>query len=219
MSVWWHVPEGQVIMEAGFPAQHWVLQFIADFSGVQSNIEMVLDRKLALETPAVAKVINKKFLRRLTDEDRWSLVKALAVDCDYDGDLRAASTAFWRCKRVRDLFAHRSDLPLVRTPSSPDYFYLITGSEAPDGLPDPLTPAALRQLSADCRWLSALVSHLASRSGVKFASFLVRERSDGFRYLPSIECLAPPPLPVPLDWDSTGLTRETGESDIPVKQD
>lgn len=218
VMMWHHPPVGHVVMEADFPAQHWVLQLIADFSVLQSSIEVAVDRKLALDTPAVAKVINKRFLRRLTDEDRWSLVKALAADSNYDGDLSAASAIFWQSKRVRNLFAHRSDLALVREPSSPEYFYLVNG-DSPEGIPSPLTPAAVRQLSANCRWLRALVEHLASRSGVRFASFVARRRADGFMYLPSLEVLPPPPLPIPPDWEAVDLTRETGDSGIPVQQD
>lgn len=215
--VWHHPPAGHVVMESDFPAQHWVLQLVADFSVLQSSIEMAVERKLALGTPAVAKVINKKFLRRLTDEDRWSLVKALAIDCSYDGDLSGASGLFWQCKRVRDLFAHQSDLALVRESGSSDYFYLVTG-DVPEGVPSPLTPAAVRQLSANCRWLRALVDHLASRSGVRFASFVGKHRADGSLYLPSIEILPPPPLPIQPDWEPVDLTRETGGSGIPVRQ-
>jgi hypothetical protein len=216
VNVWHSPPVGQAVMEAGFPAQHWVLQLVSDYSMLQSSIEMAVEQKLSHSAPAMAKVISKKFLRRLTDDDRWSLVKALASDCGYTGDLGSASNIFWKAKRVRDLFAHRSDMLLVREPSSAEYFYLLF--DAPDGIPKPLTPAVLRQLSADCRWLRALVDHLSSLAGTKFASFMVREREDGFKYLPSIEILSPPPLPVPPDWEPVGLARETGESDIPVQQ-
>ena len=74
-TVWHHPPTGYVVMEGGFPAQHWVLQLIADFSVFQSAVEMAIDRKFALAAPAVAKVISKKYLRRLPDDDRWLLVR------------------------------------------------------------------------------------------------------------------------------------------------
>jgi hypothetical protein len=215
-DVWHYPPVGQAVMEAGFPAQHWVLQLVSDYSMLQSSIEMAVDRKLAQSAPAIAKVIRRKFLRRLTDDDRWSLVKALALDCGYTGDLGDASNIFWKAKRVRDLFAHRSDISLVREPSSTEYFYLLF--DAPAGVPKPLTPAALRQMSADCRWLRALVDHLASLAGTKFATIVVRKPEASVGYLPRIEILPPPPLPVPPDWDPVGLARETGESDIPVQQ-
>ncbi len=128
MTVWYHPPPGHVVMEADFPARHWVLQLIADFSVLQSYIEVGVERKLNLGAPAAAKVVFRKFLRRLTDEDRWSLVKALAVDCDYDGDLSSGSDTFWQIKRVRDLFAHRSDVPLVREAGSPEFFYFMMGT-------------------------------------------------------------------------------------------
>jgi len=81
-------------MESGFPAQPWVLQLVADFSVLQSTVEMAVDQKLALSAPAVAKVISKKYLRKLPDDDRWSLVKALAADSKYGGDMATASNLF-----------------------------------------------------------------------------------------------------------------------------
>lgn len=204
-------------MESGFPAQHWVLQLIADFSVLQSTVETAVDQKLALGAPAVAKVISKKYLRKLPDEDRWSLVKALATDTKYGGDMATASNLFWQAKRTRDLFAHRSDLPLVREPNNFQYFYLLSGT-TPDGVPSPLTPAGVRQMSANCRWLRALVLHLASLGGARFASFVVKHGPDGHAYLPSVEILPPPLLPIPPDWEALDLSREIGDSGIPVQQ-
>ncbi|WP_146249152.1 MULTISPECIES: hypothetical protein [unclassified Curtobacterium] len=216
-NIWYHPPAGHVVMEGEFPSQHWVLQLIADFSVLQSTVELAIDQKLALSAPAVAKVISKKYLRKLPDDDRWALVKALAADTKYEGDMVAASDVFWQAKRTRDLFAHRSDLPLVREPNSSQYFYLVSGN-IPVGLPSPLTPSDARQMSANCRWLRALVLHLASLGGARFASFLVKHGSDGRAYLPRVEVLPPPPLPVPPDWEALDLSREVGDSGVPVAQ-
>ncbi|MDR0960613.1 MAG: hypothetical protein LBM23_09800 [Propionibacteriaceae bacterium] len=218
MTYWNFPPHGEIIMEAGFPAQHWVLQLIAEFAILQNSIEMTIRKKLALETPKIAKVINKHFLSRMTDNDRWELIKALACDANYSFPLQSESTAFAECKRVRDLFAHRHHIDLVCEPNSSEYFYLLNGADAKD-IPSPLTPAKIRQLGANCRWLSAFVLYLASNSGVRFTPMHLTRDSGGSYYLPEIEILKPPPLPIPPDWEPTDLTREIGDSGIPVTQD
>jgi len=73
-------------------------------------------------------------------------------------------------------------------------------------------------MSANCRWLRALVLHLASLGGAWFASFVIKQRPDGHAYLPRVEMLPPPPLPVPPDWEALDLSREVGDTGVPVKQ-
>ena len=209
MSAWWPLQEGEVYVEAGRPAEHWVLRMTAEFSSVQLVIEHMLGSYLGRQSPALGRKITKKHLSRLTDEDRWDYVKALTADVGYTGSgLPQASDLFWRCKRVRDLVGHHpAGMDLVRSQERPDYHYSVPSDTRSGSVPDPLTPSTFRQLGAECRWLVAFLHHIGYLGGQVFISPAAKVDDEGTPRPQYIEILEPPPLPVPPDWEIEGLSR------------
>ena len=203
VRVWFPVPPGRVFVEADRPAEHWVLEFIGALSMVQDEIEFAVFRRIRSQSPRLGKTLREKYLTRINDKDRWEYVKALAADVGYEGDTNRASDTFWACQRLRNVVAHSTQLELVREHGTSDYYYQLPPDVAAKDLPSPLTPAVFRQFAANCRWLKALIVHLESLGGEIFISPVGRERADGSVYSPRIEMLAPPPLPIPPDWNTS----------------
>lgn len=204
-------------VEAGKPAEHWVLQMTAAFSWVQLRIESTLEIYLRRKSPALAAKIAKKHLQRLSDEDRWDYVKALAADVGYTGSLLpGASDAFWRCKRVRDLVGHNPEgMELVRSREQPDFHYRVPPDKKGGTVPDPLTPLSFRQLGAECRWLVAFLQHIGYLGGHVYVSGAAVVDDEGRPHPQYVEILEPPPLPVPPDWTIEGLSRPLPEDSWP----
>lgn len=208
-TVWWPLQEGEVYFVAGKPAEHWVLEMIGAFASLQQGIETILGVYLRRFSREVAKKITQKHFGRLSDEDRWDYVKALASDAGYKGELmHSASDAYWRCKRVRDLASHQTGLTLVRDQSSLTYHYLLPLGTQSKGIPEPLTPEQFRLLAAEARWLDALVDHIGYLAGIRYILPIARIGSDGEPQERRIEILEPPPLPISPEWDKEGLNRE-----------
>lgn len=209
MSVWWPLQDGEIYVVAGKPAEHWVMELVGTFSGLQDSIRNLVWVYLSQTSPKLADAIDKKHLKRLSDKDRWDYVKVLAEDVGYKGDrLPSASQAFWRCKAVRDFVSHRrGQMTLVLSPDGTSYHYQSSESSSNKYLPDPLTPEVFRGLSAECRWLQALVNHLAFVGGIDFLGALFRRTPEGDLELPHLEILEPPPLPIEPDWDGSDLQR------------
>ena len=166
---------------------------------------VVATRPVAVEyrITRLGKTLREKYLTRINDKDRWEYVKALALDVGYEGDTNRASDTFWACQRLRNVVAHSNQLQLVREHNSADYYFQLPPGVAAKDLPSPLTPAVFRQFAANCRWLNALIVHLESLGGENFVSPVGRQRADGSVYSPRIEMLAPPPLPIPPDWNTS----------------
>lgn len=209
MSVLRPLQEHQVYIEAGKPAEHWVLRMAAEFSAVQVAIDSVLTMHLRQRSPALGHKIARKHFRRLSDEDRWEYLKALAEDAGYSGGLLTdASEVFRRAKRVRDLVGHHPEgLELVRSQENPEYHYDTRGAEAKD-MTGPLTPLAFRQLGAECRWIVALVDHIAFIAGQTYVSPFGRADESGRPQAVYLRMLEPPALPIAADWTADELRQE-----------
>jgi hypothetical protein len=178
------------------------------FASVQATADQALVMHLRESNPCLAEQLRKQNIERLRDDERWDCIKALARAVNYEGDMNSASDAFWRSKRLRDAVGHGAAIELVHNRTTPEpHFLLLTRSRK--GLPDPLMPVHFQQAAAECRWLVVLVKHLAWLGGATVASFAVSTRADGTRYLPYMEVLPPPDLPVAADWEpGSDLHRE-----------
>lgn len=195
MSIWWPLQQGEVYIEDGKPAEHWVLEMVAEFASVQTGIEAIVSAHLRRMSPGIADKITKKHLTRLSDEDRWDYLKALASDAGYEGKLlNSASDAFWRCKRLRDLVGHYpTGLVLVRSQEQPDFHYRVPREGKFKKVPDPLTPQTFRQSGADCRWLHAFIEHIGSLAGIPFIRAIAKVDPDG-RPQPWYVTIEEPPM-------------------------
>ncbi|WP_159096562.1 MULTISPECIES: hypothetical protein [Miniimonas] len=205
----WPLQEDEVYLVAGRPAEHWALEFMGAFAGVQNGIETLLAFYLSRFSPELSKAVAKRHFARLSDDERWTYVKAWARDAGYTGELlEDASNAFWRCKRVRDFLGHpRTALVLARDFEDATYCYQVP-EDRRALLPDPLTPEALRVLGAECRWLQAFLDHIGSLAGLPYALPMARVGPDGKPETRWIEMLEPSRLPIGPDWTNEGLFRE-----------
>jgi hypothetical protein len=187
----------------------------AEFASVQMGIETMVGFHLIRASPALGKAISKKHLRRLSDDERWGYLKALAKDAGYAGDqINKASDAFKRCKRVRDLVGHLpSGLQLMRRPGQVEfeYHYPIYDEVNYEGIPKPLTPQTFRQMGAECRWLHAFIDHIGFLAGQRFISPRAEIGEDGQIREVAMRVLEPPPLPVPPDWEPVDLWVDLAE--------
>lgn len=184
------------------------MTMLAEFSSLQEAIDGTVAQYLIGKTPELGRRIAKKHLSRLSDEDRWTYVKAFARDVGYPSSLQAAGDAFWRCKHVRDLVGHHQTggLELVRTHDRKGYYYRLTPKgEIKPQIPTPLTPASFRQLGAECRWLQALIFHLGYLGGLRYISSMARMNTDGQPEPIYMRILNPPALPISPEWISSEL--------------
>lgn len=211
---YWPLQDGEIYVVEGKPAEHWVVEFLGGFAALQNGIEQILGIYFQRHSPAVAKTLKKKHLRRLSDEDRWDYVKALAQDGGYVGNLMPpASESYWRCKHVRDALAHPvTKLQLGRTETIPDYHYQLSKEARKPQIPDPLTPEVIRVLTAETRWLNAFLDHISCLAGNLYDLPWARLDSGSSSTTGRTEILEPPPLPIPGDWFSEGLYRFVPDS-------
>lgn len=197
------IPDGVAVFEADRTAEHWVLELLREFAGLQATIGSFLHTRFCEHSAKVADLLRKKHLARLSDDDRWSYVEALTTDVGYDDDLVMAKEAFFRCRSVRNVFAHpQFELTLATAPGRPEPHYVFPSSLKTKSIPDPLTPGAVRQLGADCRWLTYLVTYLSWRGSTRPWMRFDPSKEDN-----KVELVLskPPPLPVSPDWTETSL--------------
>ena len=197
-----HLRDGQVLLEGDRPAEHWALELMAGFTRLQFTIESQLTAYLHQHSPHVADVLEKKYISRLTDDERWLYVKAMGKDVGYQGNLQPAGDAFWRCKRVRDVIGHSTSFQPLYDPTIQAFRYPIDRNHHKKGVPDPLTPAVLRNLAMECRWLEAVVTHLGYLGGVRSMSVGGHQHEDGTVHWPLLEIPEPGPLPTDPAWQA-----------------
>lgn len=203
----WIYPDELVYKVGSRTSEQWVLEFIGGFSTLQKTIESFVGGFIRQSSPFIGKKIEKNHLRRLTDEERWDYVKALAREGDYQGSLmHTASNAFWRCKRIRDFVSHHPRMLLLYGEDG-NVFYDVPHKQWRYLKVDPLTPETFRKLATECRWLEAFVRHLTYLSGFPFISAHVPINTAGEPQPQYVEVMEPPPLPVSDDWEASGLTR------------
>lgn len=201
-----HVPDGKILLEGGKPAEYWVFLFISSFSRLQKSIESIITIRLCQHSEALGRKIARRHLSRLSDEDRWDYVKALAKDVSYTGDLARPSQVYWRCKRVRDFFSHSQVMPeLVITSEYQSFHYYKAKEHA--GLSEQLTPNGVRLLERECAWLSHFVYYLSYMGGTKAVQGHAIENERGEVVSARLEILEPPPLPIDVDWKPDNLSR------------
>lgn len=198
-NAWFVLPEDHVFMEANRPAEKWALGLLGAFTRLQEVIEGTVAGCIEASNPHLSQVIYKKHLQRLTDDERWAYVKALAVDVSYVADMQPASDAFWGCKRVRDIVGHSYSLDLVYDTDLGSYRYQYNTAQHKNA-PDPLTPAVLRRMVTDAHWLAALVRHIGYLGGVKCIGAGHRH-PDGRVHFPWAEVPDPGPRPQDSDWE------------------
>jgi hypothetical protein len=207
------LPAGHVVIEGGQPAQSWLLGVLGSFARLQDEVQHQLTMYIYNKSAEhVALTLERCHFSRLTDAERWGYIKSLAKDVGFTGDLNRASDAFWRCKRVRDVIGHSESLELWFDPTIQAYTYL-SGAKRLKGVPDPLTPAVLRMIEAETRWLWSLVRHLGYLGGVTYVSVGFHRHDDGKLHAPALEIPDPGPLPTDPDWqapEARPLPCETG---------
>lgn len=202
-----HVPAGQVLLEGSRPAEHWALALVAGFASLQECIASALHTYIQIKGAGhVANLLNKRHFSRLSDDERWDYVKALAKDVGFDRDIQEATDVFWRCKRTRDVIGHAPQLSLLYDPEIGLFRYESHGSPS-KGVPDPLTPATLRLLTTQSKWLDQFVCHLLYRGGGRFITAWGHQHEDGTVHPFRVEIPDPGPVPNQPDWDPpTGRT-------------
>lgn len=85
-------------------------------------------------------------------------VKAIAKDVGWQGNISAASNAFWEIKHVRDPFGHSVSRDQIYDPAIANYRYKF--DEIYDSkVSGSLSVSRLRILISQCKWLNALFMH------------------------------------------------------------
>lgn len=197
-----YVPQGSVVMEAGRPAEYWPIALLAGFSRLQELIRQCLTLVLKQHgSNAMADELTRKHFSRLTDADRLAYLKALARDSGHESKISSISDVFWRCKRVRDVIAHQEYLELLYEPRLEVHCFNIA-PERMKGIPSPLTPAALRLLVANCRWLEAQVCWLAQQAGVPVISPVGHRHPDGTVHSAKVRLVDPGPPADDSEWQN-----------------
>lgn len=197
---YYHLPEGQVLLEGNRPAEYWPLALVAAFARLQDSIAGAMHAYIYnMGAGHVADLLNKRHFARLTDDERWEYVKGLAKDVNFNAGLQQASDIYWSCKRTRDVVGHAHRLDLLYDPDLSLYRYVLDFRSK--GVPEPLTPATLRLLATQCEWLQRLVEHLLFRGGGRFlgAGHL---HDDGSVHPSFVEIPEPGPVPVHPEWDA-----------------
>lgn len=173
-------------------AERWILDFLGAFSRLQSAISSTVWNVFAVRNGALAKVLYKTQLTRLSDGDRWNYVKALAKDASYPGNMQIASDRFWRAKHTRDLVGHSPTFEYAFDTTTGTYGYPANwGTGRSRQVPDPLTPQSFRQLITDCNWLVCLVNHLGSERGANPQEWMGRAHDDGTVHLGNVRVVNP----------------------------
>lgn len=193
----------QVMALGNQVVERWILDFVGEFTLVQSAIDTLIWGAVATERPKFAKALSDSIFKRITDGDRWNYFKSLAKDLKYEGDLRVASDRYWRCKKARDLVVHSFSLSYGYGTSTQAFGYHLDPKAAEKAdLPNPLTPQVFRQFVTDCKWLVSLAQHLLFLTGLEVTTYWIPTHKDGSAHSGGFEFVDPGPAPSDHQWEA-----------------
>lgn len=173
----------------------YVLLFVGKFAGVQFHIDTAVRAQLESHMTVLGPVVADQLLTRVRDDQRRTLIIALADEVKYSGDLRNFKYVFDRAKSARDLFGHAQQIAEAWNPANGSWALGVAtraGTKWPDLLPSPLVVDSVKGLIADCEWMSAVVTRLLFEMGWRVFAL------DGTDLEPPVPpATAPNGLPIP----------------------
>lgn len=151
-----------------------LLQFIGVFAKAQDIIDSTVQHQTRMAMPELGPLISERFLNRMNDDDRLTLLHAVATQVSYSGDLSRFDEVCKRAKIVRDRLTHGGVMPAR---GGEEYILSLTSKERAREISSPknLSTADVQQFLAEASWLLAHVGRLGSEAGAFKTSIVVAE--------------------------------------------
>ncbi|MGB3521946.1 MAG: hypothetical protein WBA50_10765 [Mycobacterium sp.] len=181
--------------------QHLLWEFVGAFTRVQDTIDNVVAKEFFdRRVPKMSKLLWRRTVKRINDEERVELLKAIAKELESDADLTSFRVVYDRAAELRNKVAHSTrvvldgdDQLIVRTT-------MIVSSDPEEGVLR-VDRQAIRDRSLDCAWLHAQAMYVIASSNVFPKPSLDGQPMEWVR-----------PTARPEDWDGTYLQPRTNSS-------
>lgn len=159
-----------------------IVQFIGVFAKVQDLVDAIVQHHAKQAMPKLGPVISRRFLNRVNDNDRLTMLHAVASEGAYSGDLSKFDEVYSRVRVMRNRLTHGGAVP---SRNGTEYIIGLTPTERARGVaasPN-LSPEDADQILAEANWLLTHIAVLGVESGAFSTSIVVSDgKTEPYRY-------------------------------------